>query len=149
MTHFQQNRPSAPFPITISKSYIHALLNSIKFAHLLSFTNHSITPIHLYEKDTFPQKPDTVWAVLLQVTICPAAHQVPADSVGMSSGRLEFLTNTFQQYVDDGELSGSVVLVARKNRIAYFEAFGKSDMENKVPMTENAIFASPHRQKQS
>ncbi|MBN1182797.1 MAG: beta-lactamase family protein [Bacteroidales bacterium] len=66
--------------------------------------------------------------------------KVPADSVGMSSERLEFLTKTFQEYVDNGELSGAVVLVARKGQIAYLKPFGKSDMENNIPMEENSIF---------
>jgi CubicO group peptidase (beta-lactamase class C family) len=66
--------------------------------------------------------------------------KVPAERVGMSSERLEFLTNTFQGYVDSGELSGAVALIARKGQIAYFKSFGESDMENNIPMEENSIF---------
>jgi CubicO group peptidase (beta-lactamase class C family) len=66
--------------------------------------------------------------------------QVSPEKVGMSSARMEFLTNTFQGYVDKGELAGAVVLVARKGKIAYFESFGKSDMENKKSMEKNSIF---------
>jgi CubicO group peptidase (beta-lactamase class C family) len=66
--------------------------------------------------------------------------KVPAQDVGISPERLEFLTETFQGYVDDGELPGSVVLVARKGQIAYFKSFGESDMENNIPMKENTIF---------
>jgi CubicO group peptidase (beta-lactamase class C family) len=66
--------------------------------------------------------------------------QVSPEKVGISSGRLEFLTHTFQEYVDKGEISGAVVLVVRKGKIAYFESFGKSDMENKKAMEKNSIF---------
>ena len=66
--------------------------------------------------------------------------KVPAKKVGMSAERLEFLTKTFQEYIDNGELSGAVVLVARKGQISYFKSFGKSDRENNIPMEENSIF---------
>lgn len=67
-------------------------------------------------------------------------EKIPSEEVGMSSERLNVLTETFQDYVDDGKLSGAVALVARKGKVAYFESFGKSDMENNVPMTKNSIF---------
>jgi CubicO group peptidase (beta-lactamase class C family) len=62
------------------------------------------------------------------------------EKVGKSSERLEYLTSTFQEYVDNEELSGAVVLVARRGKIAYFKSFGKSDIKNNIPMEENSIF---------
>lgn len=62
------------------------------------------------------------------------------EKVGMSSERLEILTDNFQQFVDSSKLPGAVVLVARRGQIAYFKSFGKSDMEKKTPMEENSIF---------
>ncbi len=62
------------------------------------------------------------------------------EKVGMSSERLAYLTNTFQDYVKNEKLSGAVILVARRGQIAYFESFGKSDIENNIPMTDNSIF---------
>ena len=80
-------------------------------------------------------------AFMLQLTLyAQEFKKVPANSVGLFSERLEFLTNTFQEYVDKGELPGAVVLVARKGQIAYLNAFGKSDKENNLPMQENSIF---------
>ncbi len=66
--------------------------------------------------------------------------RVEPEKVGMSSERLQFLTNTIQEYVDNGELSGAVALVARRGQIAYFKSFGKSDIENDVLMQDNSIF---------
>ncbi len=66
--------------------------------------------------------------------------KVPAERVGFSSERLEFLTSTLQDYVDQEKLAGAVVLVARKGQIAYLETFGKRDIENNDPMPEDAIF---------
>jgi CubicO group peptidase (beta-lactamase class C family) len=67
------------------------------------------------------------------------AHVKP-EKVGISSERLQYLSKTMQDYVDDDKLSGAVVLVARHGKIAYLKAFGESDMENEAPMKNNAIF---------
>ena len=72
-----------------------------------------------------------------------AAENLPVavpEAVGLSSERLDRLTETMQQYVDDGKLSGSVVLVARRGKVAYFRAFGQRDAEANSVMTDDAIF---------
>ncbi len=66
--------------------------------------------------------------------------KVEAEKVGMSTERLQILSHTLQEYVDNGELSGGVALVARRGQIAYFQSFGRKDIENDVPMQENSIF---------
>lgn len=67
-------------------------------------------------------------------------QKVAPEQVGISSERLAFLTNTFEDYIKQGKLSGSVVLVARKGQIAYLKSFGKSDLEKNESMQENSIF---------
>ena len=62
------------------------------------------------------------------------------EEVGMSSERLERLSQTFEGYIDGNELPGATILVARKGKIAYFESFGKNDLENNVPMKNGSIF---------
>jgi CubicO group peptidase (beta-lactamase class C family) len=62
------------------------------------------------------------------------------ESVGMSTERLTRLTDALEAYVADGRLAGSVTLVARRGRIAYFEAFGSRDREANAPMQRDAIF---------
>lgn len=62
------------------------------------------------------------------------------ESAGLSSARLAHLDRTFQDYVDNGQLPGAVVLVARKGQIPYFKAFGDRDMEKGDPMPKDAIF---------
>jgi CubicO group peptidase (beta-lactamase class C family) len=62
------------------------------------------------------------------------------ESVGMSAERLERLSDALESYVADGRLAGSVTLVARRGRIAYFEAFGTRDREANAPMQRDAIF---------
>ncbi|HJR69413.1 MAG TPA: serine hydrolase domain-containing protein [Gammaproteobacteria bacterium] len=62
------------------------------------------------------------------------------ESVGMSAERLERLSDALEGYVADGRLAGSVTLVARRGRVAYFEAFGSRDRELNAPMQRDAIF---------
>jgi CubicO group peptidase (beta-lactamase class C family) len=71
------------------------------------------------------------------------AQQLPKinpEAVGMSSERLNRLTETFQRDVDAGEIPGAVVLVARNGKIAYERAFGYQSREGNVPMKSDAIF---------
>lgn len=62
------------------------------------------------------------------------------EEVGMSSERLRRLSSVFRQYADDKKMAGSVVLVMRQGKVAYFESFGMADMEKKTPMQKDAIF---------
>ena len=85
--------------------------------------------------------------LFLPILIAFTAHAMasgfePAapEDVGLSSERLERLTERLEAYVEDGELAGGVALVARRGRIAYLEAFGRRDIEANAPMTADAIF---------
>jgi CubicO group peptidase (beta-lactamase class C family) len=62
------------------------------------------------------------------------------ESVGLSSERLKEMSAAFQAGVDNKEIPGAVVLVARQGKIAYFEAFGFRDREAFAPMGRDAIF---------
>ena len=68
----------------------------------------------------------------------PKAYK-PED-VGFSSERLKRVTDAFQSEVDKGAIPGAVVLIARNGKIAYLEAFGFQNRENKEPMKTDAIF---------
>ncbi len=69
----------------------------------------------------------------------PAA--APGD-VGLSAERLARIGKAVQDHVDRGELAGAVVLVARRGRVAHFEALGRMDgeAEDGVPMRADALF---------
>ncbi|WP_201767127.1 serine hydrolase domain-containing protein, partial [Bradyrhizobium sp. STM 3809] len=62
------------------------------------------------------------------------------EALGLSSERLQRLTNAFQADVDKGLIPGAVVLIARKGKVAYAKAFGFQDREKQVPMKPDAIF---------
>jgi CubicO group peptidase (beta-lactamase class C family) len=65
---------------------------------------------------------------------------VSPETVDISSERLDQLSQAMQAYVDDGELSGAVALVARRGKVAYLEAFGHRDLEQQLPMQKQSIF---------
>ncbi len=72
------------------------------------------------------------------------ADQLPVvtpESVGLSSERLERLARRLRQDVDQGRMPGAVVAIARKGKLAYYEAFGFADAAAKTPMAKDAIFS--------
>ena len=62
------------------------------------------------------------------------------ESVGMSSQRLEKITSTFKQEVAQGKLPGAVVMVARKGKLVYSQAFGKLNNASGGDMKLDSIF---------
>jgi CubicO group peptidase (beta-lactamase class C family) len=60
--------------------------------------------------------------------------------LGFDANRLNRVTQAFQGYVDSGQIPGAVVLIARKDKLAYFQAFGFRDREQKIAMTTDSIF---------
>lgn len=66
--------------------------------------------------------------------------RVQPEKVGMSSERLQRLSDALQGYVNDGKLAGAVALVARRGKIAYLQAFGQRDREAATPMRDDTIF---------
>ena len=62
------------------------------------------------------------------------------EDVGLSSERLQRLTTAFNDYVKANRLPGAVVLIARRGKVAYLQAFGARDRESASPMREDAIF---------
>src|SRR5579871_495726 len=66
--------------------------------------------------------------------------QAAPDQVGMSKPKLDRLHDALMQHVGDGRLAGTVVLVARKGKLAYADATGFQDKEEGKPMGLDAIF---------
>jgi CubicO group peptidase (beta-lactamase class C family) len=72
------------------------------------------------------------------------AFEVPrakhAEEVGLSSERLNRLTDALKTDIDEGIAPGAVVLLARNGKIACFEALGYRDREAGTAMEINTIF---------
>jgi CubicO group peptidase (beta-lactamase class C family) len=72
-----------------------------------------------------------------------AAGPLPStkpDAVGLSQERLDRIHAMVKKHMDAGEISGAVMLVARKGQIAYIDVQGTMDIETKKPMTRDSVF---------
>jgi CubicO group peptidase (beta-lactamase class C family) len=63
-----------------------------------------------------------------------------ADELGFAPDRMPRIREAVQRHVDAGQVSGAVTLVARRGKIAHFEAYGVQDLETKKPMPKDGIF---------
>ena len=76
-------------------------------------------------------------AVAVQAQSLPSAKP---EQVGLSSERLQRITDTLKADVEKRMIPGAVVLVARHGKVAFFETVGVLDPATKVPMSRGAIF---------
>jgi CubicO group peptidase (beta-lactamase class C family) len=76
----------------------------------------------------------------IQADIAPLAPAKP-ESVGMSSARLARIRPALEREVDEGRFPGGVVAIARDGRLVHMEAVGFLDVEARVPMRADALFA--------
>jgi CubicO group peptidase (beta-lactamase class C family) len=84
-----------------------------------------------------------VGLVLLALPAPLQAGQVPAghpEDVGLSSERLGRIHEAIQRHIEAGDITGAVTLVARRGRIAHFEAHGLMDLDAETPMRKDAVF---------
>ena len=65
---------------------------------------------------------------------------VKPESAGFSSERLTRLDEKFNSYVTENKMAGSVILVERKGKIAYYKAFGFRDKESGSKMDVGSMF---------
>ena len=65
---------------------------------------------------------------------------VKPEEVGLSSDRLRRIGDHLQRYIDAGKLAGTLMLVARRGRIAYLEPRGHLEIEKRRPVAPDSIF---------
>jgi len=92
----------------------------------------------------------TLWrlalAILFSILVASiaAAQTIPQattpEEVGLSKERLERISAWLKTDVDKKVIPGAVVMVLRKGKVAYYEAFGYQDRENNIPMSRISIF---------
>ena len=78
-----------------------------------------------------------VTSVAVAQTITQAKNP---EEVGLSKQRLARIGQVLTRQIDERSFPGAVALVARKGRIAYFEAIGQLDPKTGTPMAKDAIF---------
>lgn len=82
-------------------------------------------------------------ALGLCATSAALAQALPTaspESVGMSTERLGKLTTLLRDEVAQKKLPGAVVMVARKGKLVYSQAFGSLNNAAGAPMKEDAVF---------
>jgi CubicO group peptidase (beta-lactamase class C family) len=82
-------------------------------------------------------------AVFALPIVSASAGSVPRatpEDVGLSTERLERIGAAMNRHIEAGDVAGVVTLVARRGRIAHFEAYGVMNIETREPMRTDAIF---------
>ena len=72
-----------------------------------------------------------------------AGASLPAakpEDVGLSSDRLQRIHEMVMRHVEAQDISGAVSIVARRGRVAHFEAHGLMDLDTRRPMVKDALF---------
>ena len=63
------------------------------------------------------------------------------DEVGMDAEKLKLVDQKMDELIKENRLSGGIVVVARKGKVVHFETYGKSDLENDLPVEKDMIFS--------
>jgi CubicO group peptidase (beta-lactamase class C family) len=80
-----------------------------------------------------------LWLIALAAFAAELPRAKP-EEVGLSSARLENIRKVLGAKVDAGEIPGYVALVARRGKVAYFEAYGTQNPNTRQPMARDSIF---------
>jgi hypothetical protein len=70
----------------------------------------------------------------------PPLPQAKPESLGLSSVRLQRMSDAFKREIDKGTIPGVTVMVARRGQIGWFDALGKQNPAAPAPMAHNSIF---------
>jgi CubicO group peptidase (beta-lactamase class C family) len=81
-----------------------------------------------------------VLLALLTTTNAQVLPQLAPGEVGLSKVRLDRIRTAMEKTIAQNRLAGGVGLIARRGKIAYFEAYGMADKEGGKPMQKDAIF---------
>ena len=64
----------------------------------------------------------------------PSLPHAKPEQIGLSSARLQRMSDAFKREVDKGTLPGATVLVARRGQIGWFDAIGRQAPGASAPM---------------
>jgi CubicO group peptidase (beta-lactamase class C family) len=76
-------------------------------------------------------------------TSAPQTSPLPdakPETIGLSSTRLQRMSDAFKREVDKGTLPGATVMVARRGQIGWFDAIGRQSPAAATPMAHDSIF---------
>jgi CubicO group peptidase (beta-lactamase class C family) len=86
----------------------------------------------------------TACAILVLWLVAPVLAEelsnTKPEEVGFSPERLDRITGTLKADIDHHVIPGATLLIARHDKIAYFEKLGYLDPDKHLPMRDDAIF---------
>ncbi|MCF7553056.1 serine hydrolase [Pseudonocardia sp. WMMC193] len=66
--------------------------------------------------------------------------EVDPAELGFDAARLSRIDSHFAKYVDDGRLAGWSLAVARRGRLAHVAHYGRRDVEEDLPVTDDTVW---------
>src|SRR6185503_4670714 len=103
-------------------------------------------PILIYSLDhreDLPMKNAVRCALLVvacTVSTFASVTVVKPEDVGLSSVRLQRITDMIQRHIAAGDLTGAVTVVARRGKVAHLVPQGVMNLDTKQPMTPASMF---------
>jgi len=85
----------------------------------------------------------TLSLLTLAATLSLGAAALPTskpEDLGLSNERLQRIHTLVERRMESGDITGAVMMVARKGHIAYVDVQGVIDAETKKPMTRDTVF---------
>jgi CubicO group peptidase (beta-lactamase class C family) len=70
----------------------------------------------------------------------PPLPQAKPEALGLSSVRLQRMSDAFKRDIDKGTIPGVTMMVARRGQIGWFEALGRQSPAAAAPMAHNTLF---------
>jgi CubicO group peptidase (beta-lactamase class C family) len=70
----------------------------------------------------------------------PSLPHAKPESMGLSSARLQRMSDIFKREIDKGTLPGATVMVARRGQIGWFDALGKQSPAAAASMAHDTLF---------
>src|SRR5712671_6852449 len=70
----------------------------------------------------------------------PPLPDAKPESIGLSTVRLQKMSDAFKREIDKGTLPGATVMVTRRGQIGWFDAIGRQSPTASAPMAHDTIF---------
>ena len=78
---------------------------------------------------------------LFQLPVAGASVELtPAEDVGMSSERLEYMKSYFEGLLADEETGGFQILISRRGKVVMYENMGMANVEENTPVSDETLF---------
>src|ERR1700761_3194674 len=70
----------------------------------------------------------------------PPLPQAKPESIGLSSIRLQRMSDTFRRDIDKGTIPGVTIMVARRGQIGWVDALGRQNPAGAAPLEYDTLF---------